>query len=276
MGEVYLAEHTFLRRPCAVKLIRPGHQTDITALSRFEREVQTTAMLTHPNAVQIFDYGRADDGSFFYVMEYLPGMSLEQIVERDGPLPPPRAIHLVRQICGPLCEAHNLGLIHRDIKPSNVIVCERGGVPDVAKLLDFGLIAAIGGVSGENSEGRLTHAGTLVGSPAFMSPEQCGGDELTIASDIYSVGALLYYLLTGRVPFSNRTPTQMLAAHIYEAPRPPSLVRAALPGELDALVMRCLAKQPADRYASAIELEHALESCVRSQESTSLHSRALS
>lgn len=257
MGDVFVAQHQFLRRPCAVKLIRPGEHADSTAISRFEREVQTTAALTHPNAVQIFDYGRAEDGTFFYAMEYLPGPSLEQIVEEHGPLSPARAVQFLRQICGPLEEAHRLGLIHRDVKPSNVIVCERGGVPDVAKLLDFGLVADVGKPVGDG-DARLTQAGTIVGSPAFMSPEQCAGDELTLASDIYSVGALGYYLVTGKSPFAGRSATQMLAAHIYEVPSSPSSKQEGVPSQLDAVILRCLAKQPSERYSSAAELERAL------------------
>src|SRR5204862_6493702 len=136
MGEVYLADHGLLRRPCALKIIRPERVGDPTSLRRFEHEVQVTATLTHPNTIEIFDYGHTADGTFYYVMEYLPGPNLEELVKRNGPLLAERAIHLLRQLCGALTEAHAVGLIHRDIKPGNVIVCERGKVPDVAKLLD--------------------------------------------------------------------------------------------------------------------------------------------
>src|SRR5204863_10143764 len=140
MGEVYLAEHVLLRRPCAVKLIRPERVGDPGSLQHFEREVQATATLTHPNTVQVFDYGRAADGTFYYVMEYLPGSSLEQLVSARGPFPPARAVHILRQVCGALAEAHSIGLVHRDVKAGNIIVCERGGVAHVAKLLDFGVV----------------------------------------------------------------------------------------------------------------------------------------
>ena len=210
MGEVYLAEHLLLRRPCAVKLIRPDRACDARHLRRFEREVQATATLTHPNTVQVFDYGHAQDGTFYYVMEYLPGLTLEQLVERHGPLPPARAVHFLRQICGALREAHATGLIHRDLKPGNVMVCERGGLPDTAKLLDFGLVLPQAGSAGGD---KLTQEGAVAGTPAYMSPEQAGGqDNLDTRSDVYSVGALAYFLLAGRPPFAGRPASRKYAS----------------------------------------------------------------
>src|SRR5262249_23230089 len=160
--EVYRAEHALLRRPCALKTIRPERAGDPATLQRFEREVQATAALTHPNTVQVFDYGHAADGTFYYVMEYLPGLTLEEVVKREGPLPPAGAIHFLRQVCGALQEAHSRGLIHRDTKPGNVMICERGGIADVAKLLDFGLVLPL--VSEPDGE-RLTQDGTVTGTP---------------------------------------------------------------------------------------------------------------
>src|SRR5262249_50944847 len=148
---------------------------DPTTLSRFEREVQAMATLTHWNTVEIYDYGRAEDGTFYYVMEHLPGMSLQELVDKHGPLPPARAIHIVRQICAALSEAHAIGLVHRDIKPSNVILCERGGVFDVAKLLDFGLVVCQCPCLDSGSDQKLTVQGTVLGSPPFISPEQARG-----------------------------------------------------------------------------------------------------
>ncbi|HEV3122746.1 MAG TPA: serine/threonine-protein kinase [Isosphaeraceae bacterium] len=259
MGEVYLAEHMLLRRPCAVKLINPEKAGDLQQRRRFEREVQTTASLSHPNTVQIFDYGHAEDGTFYYAMEYLPGQTLEQLVERLGPLAPARAIHFLRQLCGSLSEAHAVGLIHRDIKPGNVLICERGGMADVAKLLDFGLVQPTGGGTADE---RLTQEGTVPGTPAYMSPEQSGGHEgLDARSDIYSVGALGYFLLTGRSPFAGRSPLKMLAAHLYEPPTPPTQIRPDIPPDLEAVVLRCLAKDPAARYPDAKSLEKALAAC---------------
>jgi serine/threonine-protein kinase len=253
MGEVYRAEHALLRRPCALKLIRPDRARDPAALRRFEREVQVTATLTHPNTVQIFDYGHAQDGTFYYVMEYLPGLTLEQIVRRHGPLPPGRAVHFLRQVCAALTEAHARGLTHRDIKPGNVMVCQRGGYRDVVKLLDFGLVLA---PAGDPEAATLTREGVVAGTPAFMSPEQAGGqDGIEPRSDLYSVGALAYFLLTGKPPFAGRPTVKTLAAHLYELP--PDLPED-VPPDLAAVVMRCLAKAPADRWPDAARLEAAL------------------
>ena len=226
-------------------------------LARFEREVQTTATLTHPNTVQIYDYGRATDGTFFYAMEYLPGTSLEQLVAREGALPPARACGFLIQLCGALREAHNLGLIHRDIKPSNVIICDRGDIPDVVKLLDFGLVTT---TAVPLDTERLTQHGMLVGTPEFMSPEQCSGEEqLTPASDIYSLGALGYFMLSGTSPFAGRMPMRMLAAHLYETPPPLATRGIVVPHEVEAVIMRCLAKAATDRYADMASLGNALQ-----------------
>jgi serine/threonine-protein kinase len=258
MGEVYRAEHALLRRPAAIKLIRPERAGDPATLARFEREVQATATLTHPNTVQVYDYGRAEDGTFYYVMEYLPGVTLDGLVARDGPLPPGRAVRLLRQLCGALREAHGIGLVHRDIKPGNVMVCDRGGVPDTVKLLDFGLVRPAVAAADE----RLTQEGAVFGTPAYLSPEQAGGHaEPDTRSDVYSLGALAYFLLTGRPPFADRSAVKMLAAHLYETPTPPSAHRAEVPAELDAVVLRCLEKKPGDRCQTVDELDSALAAC---------------
>jgi serine/threonine-protein kinase len=259
MGEVYLAEHRLLRRPCAIKLIRPERAGDPESLARFEREVRATATLTHPNTVQIFDYGRAEDGTFYYVMEYLPGLTLGQLVKQHGPLPPARAVHLLRQVCGALREAHGIGLIHRDIKPGNVVVCQRGGVPDVAKLLDFGLVLPQECGDGE----RLTHQGAVAGTPAYMSPEQAEGrEDLDGRSDVYGLGALAYFALTGRPVFAGYSAARALAAHLYEQPEPLTAHRPDVPADVQAVVLRCLAKDPAGRFPGAEDLEAALAACA--------------
>jgi serine/threonine-protein kinase len=258
MGQVFLAEHVLLRRPCALKLIAPERAGDANTLQRFEREVHETAKLTHPNTVQVFDYGHTEGGTFYYVMEYLPGLNLEELVWRGGPLPAARAVHLLRQVCGALREAHAKGLIHRDIKPRNLIVCEeRGGMHDVAKLLDFGLV-------------RAPHAGPdtsdltadrVVGTLAYMAPEQARGEKVDGRADLYALGGTAYFLLTGRPPFEGRSAVEVLAAHQHKAPEPLTACRPDLPAQLEAVVLRCLAKDPGQRYADARALDGALEGC---------------
>jgi serine/threonine-protein kinase len=259
MGEVYLAEHQLLKRPCAVKLIRPGDAADPHALERFEREVRLTATLSHPNTVEIYDYGRAEDGTYYYVMEYLPGLSLAELVERYGPLPPARAVYLLRQVCGALREAHAAGLIHRDIKPSNIFAARRGGMDDVAKLLDFGLVRPV-------ATGRAAHLsaeGQILGTPLFMSPEQAmGGRELDERSDIYALGAVAYCLLTGRPPFEGEDGIAVLIAHARDPVMPPSRVRPGIPTDLERVVLRCLDKDAAERFPDAGCLERALGACA--------------
>jgi serine/threonine-protein kinase len=193
-------------------------------------------------------------------MEYLPGQTLEELVARHGPLPPARVIHFLRQVCGALREAHKTGLLHRDVKPSNVLACERGGIPDVAKLLDFGLVqeSRLAGLDAH----RLTMQGTIVGSPPYMSPEQAAGKpNLDARSDVYSVGGVAYFLLTGQPPFVRETAMQMLLAHAYEPVVPPSQVRPGVPADLEAVVLRCLEKDPARRFPDADSLDKALAAC---------------
>jgi serine/threonine-protein kinase len=260
MGEVYLAEHRLLKRPCAVKVIRPGQAGDSELLRRFEREVQATARLGHPNTVEVYDYGHAADGTFYYVMEYLPGLTLDRLVRRDGPLPAGRAVHFLRQLCGALREAHEAGLVHRDVKPGNVIVCRKGGVDDVAKLLDFGLVRP---PAAEGAATRLTQEGMVVGTPDFMAPEQAHGSaELDARCDLYSLGALAYFLLTGRPPFVGRSALEVLIAHAHQPPAPLREHRPDVPADLEAVVLRCLAKDPAQRFPDADGLDRALADCA--------------
>jgi serine/threonine-protein kinase len=268
MGEVYLAEHRMLKRPCAIKLIRPEQAGNPQVLGRFEREVQITAQLSHWNTVEIYDYGRTDDGTFFYVMEYLPGLSLEELLERHGPLPAERVVHLLRQTCQALREAHARGLIHRDIKPGNVFVAERGGQYDVVKLLDFGLVKPVA----EIASPRLTQEGAISGTPLFMSPEQArGSSEVDARSDIYSLGAVAYNLLTGRPPFERSSPLEVIIAHDRDAVTPPSQLQANLPADLEGIILRCLAKRPADRFQDVDSLEQALSGCAAADRWTQPH-----
>ena len=258
MGEVYLAEHQMLRRPCAVKLIRGDKSASLSHHQRFEREVQTLANLSHGNIVEVFDFGVAPDGTFYYVMEYLQGLTLHELVERFGPLTPARAVHFLRQIVSALRAAHSRGIIHRDIKPANVIVCEKSGVQDVVKLLDFGLVQIRTGAD----DAHLTQDGGLVGTPAFMSPEQIAGARILDArSDIYSVGVLAYYLLTGQNPFDRPEVRQIFAAHLHDPAPPLCKAVAGIEADLEGVVRRCLAKEPADRFVDAAALEEALAAC---------------
>ena len=259
MGTVYLAEHVLLRRPCALKMIRPDQAGDPKTLVRFEREVQAAATLTHWNTIEIFDYGHTEDGTFYYVMEYLPGMNLEDMVEQYGAMPPERAVHFLRQVCQALREAHGIGLIHRDIKPSNIFACERGKVQDVAKLLDFGLVTTFGG---EGDSVKLTRDGAITGSPAFMSPEQARGRQpLDLRTDIYNVGAVAYYLMTGQLPFDRVSTLEMLHAHGYEQLVPSPAFQQRVPADLQSVVLRCLEKEPDSRYQDAMSLDKALAAC---------------
>src|SRR5262245_39497163 len=259
MGEVYLAEHRFLKRPCAIKLIRPERAGDPRNLARFEREVQATVAISHPNIVEVFDYGHTEGGTFYYVMEYLPGLNLEELTRRHAPLPLGRIINLLRQACAALHEAHAAGLIHRDIKPSNMLVCQRGGRHDVVKLLDFGLVQT----HGLHQDGhQLTQEGVIAGTPAYMSPEQgAGKGDLDARSDLYSLGAVAYFLLTGRPPFVRDSAVQTLAAHLGETVVPPGCLRRHIPADVQAVVLRCLEKSPAHRFRGADELAQALGRC---------------
>lgn len=258
MGEVYLAEHEMLKRPCVVKLIRPDKVGDERTLGRFQREVQATAQLSHWNTVEVWDYGRTADGTLYYVMEYLPGMSLADIVRREGPLPAERVIYLVLQACDALREAHEAGLVHRDIKPENLFVARRGGVHDVVKILDFGLVKPMAG----ERDLRLSSEHSIRGSPLFMSPEQAAGHTAADPrSDIYSLGAVMYYALTGRPPFSGDNVIKLAIAHAQEIPVPPSRIRPELPPDVERIVLKCLAKDPAERYQNVVALGQALSAC---------------
>lgn len=261
MGEVYLAEHQLLKRPCAIKLIRASSAEDPNALARFEREVRTTAKLSHWNTIHIFDYGHTDDGTFYYVMEYLPGLSLADLVKRYGPMPASRVIHLLRQACHALREAHAVGLVHRDIKPANIFAAQRGGLFDVAKLLDFGLVKQ----TREDQGLELTREGRCSGSPLYMSPEQATAVTHPDArSDIYSMGATAYYLLTGQTPFTGSNPIQVMVAHARDPVTPPSHVHPDVPLDVERVVMRCLAKEPGDRFPDAVSLDMAFAECADS------------
>jgi serine/threonine-protein kinase len=255
MGEVWLAQHRLLPQRCAIKVIRPERAGDPKTLRRFRREVQAMAKLTHENTVRVFNYGRTQGGQFYYAMEYLPGLSLQQLVDRYGPLPPERTVHLLTQVCSALCEAHGLGLVHRDIKPSNILVCERGGVHDTAKVLDFGLVQEI------RRRGR--GAGVVIaGTPAYMSPEQAlGNGSFDSRGDLYSLGAVGYFALTGRPPFERADDLLVCRAQIEDRPTPLAEQRSDIPADVADVIMCCLEKAPMDRYTDARSLKRALSQC---------------
>jgi serine/threonine-protein kinase len=258
MGEVYLAEHRLLKRPCAVKRIHAKYLNNPEQLKRFEREVQATAQLRHPNTVEIYDYGVADDGTFYYVMEYLPGVSLEELVGRFGPQPPERTVHILRQVCGALREAHRHGLVHRDIKPSNILLFAEGSPHDQVKLVDFGLVHSLW----ENDPGgKITREGLIVGTPEYMSPEQASGSSLDGRSDLFSLGSVAYYLLTGREAFHRENAMKTLMAVVTDTPAPVADANPYVPADVLAVLTRCLSKDAGERYATATDLDAALAAC---------------
>jgi hypothetical protein len=252
MGEVYLARHALLRRPTAVKLLSVERSSE-QAIRRFEQEVRLTSALTHPNTIAIFDFGRTPDGVFYYAMEYLDGVTLEDLVAHAGPQPSARVVYLLKQVCGALTEAHALGLVHRDIKPANIMVCTRGLMPDQIKVLDFGLVK-----EQASATARLSLTGALVGTPSYLPPEAIlDPNKVDARSDLYAVGAVGYFLLAGRPVFEGATLVEVCAKHLHSAPEP--LTGVALPPELERLIMACLAKDPAARPASASALLAALD-----------------
>ena len=263
MGAVYRARHALLRRPTAVKLLPPETAGEDN-IRRFEREVQLTAQLSHPSTIAIFDYGRTFDGVFYYAMEYLDGVDLQRLVQDDGPQPAGRVIHILQQVCGALAEAHGVGLMHRDIKPANIILCERGGMPDVAKVVDFGLVKKFEAGSADQTMVQ-TAAHVVMGTPLYLAPEAFAGDwAIDPRCDLYAVGAVGYFLLTGAPVFIGKTVVEIGAHHLHTTPEPPSR-RAPhpVPAELERVLLQCLAKSPADRPATAAALQEELNACAR-------------
>lgn len=258
MGTVYRARHAFLRRPTAVKLLRT-ERTSSNAARRFEKEVQATSQLVHPNTITIFDYGRTPAGTFYYAMEYLRGLTLDVVVQRYGPLDERRVVHIMRQVCGSLAEAHAAGLVHRDVKPQNLMLCHRGGVPDMVKVLDFGLVK-----ESEVQDADLTRDGAAVGTPLYMAPEAAAATgDVDARADLYSLGVVAYFLLTGIQPFFGVNAKEVMRRHMEELPVTPSekLGKPVAP-EIEALVLRLLAKSPASRPQSARAVEEMLDEVI--------------
>jgi hypothetical protein len=259
MGAVYRAEHAMLRRKTAIKLLLPDRVSH-DALVRFEREVQLTSQLSHPNTIAIHDYGRTPQGVFYYAMEFLTGKSLEKLVEEEGPQPAGRVVHILLQIAGSLREAHAAGLIHRDIKPGNLLIGEHGGMLDFVKVIDFGLVKQLD--SGESP--AVSRTDSIAGTPLFMAPEcvtRPAGIDAKV--DTYALGATAYYLLTGTPVFEGHSMVEVCGHHLHSVPEPPSRrVSGPLPPVLEALILRCLAKQPEGRPDDD-ELLAALRECER-------------
>jgi serine/threonine-protein kinase len=256
MGVVYEAKHGMLKRPTAIKLLRPEIK-DSEALDRFRREVQLTAKLTHPNTVTIFDYGRTPDGVFYYAMELLSGATLTEVVKAGGPQPVERVVRILRDAALALNEAHDVGLIHRDIKPSNIMLARQGGVPDVTKVLDFGLVKNLGKVDDLEKTNTLS----IKGTPHYLSPEAINDPQgIDARTDLYALGAVGYYLLAGQHVFDGKTIMEVCLHHMHTKPKPLSEVSPIeVPPELEALIMSCLEKSQVDRPANGQELADALD-----------------
>jgi serine/threonine-protein kinase len=293
MGEVWRAKHRMLARPAAIKLVRPDMIGEIDGehrqrtLRRFEREAQTTALMRSPHTIELYDFGVTSEGTFYYVMELLDGFDLETLVQRFGPLPAGRAIHLLIQVCDSLAEAHQSALIHRDIKPANIYVCRYGLRADFVKVLDFGLVKVrMGGLSDDSDEMKLTAAQNIAGgTPAYMAPEQAIGEAIDGRADIYALGCVAYWLVTGQMVFQARSTMEMIARHVRTPPVAPSeRSELEIPEALDRVILACLEKDRNLRPQSAEELSRLLAGCnvespwtaERAQEWWDLHQPSVS
>ena len=253
MGRVYKTLQSPLDRVVALKVLGAGHDRDPNFYKRFFLEASVTAKLTHPNTITLYDYGRTEDGIFFIAMEYLNGRTLSAAMQQDGPLAQERVIHIAQQICRSLREAHALGIIHRDLKPANVILLRQHDDHDFVKVLDFGLVKFF---SAESSDNDITNAGTFMGSPHYIAPEQARNQNPDQRCDIYSLGVLLYHMLTSKVPFTAHAPVDIILKHLHEAPVPPCELRPDLEIslELQDIVLKCMAKSRDDRFQSMDDL----------------------
>jgi eukaryotic-like serine/threonine-protein kinase len=279
MGEVWRASHRLLARPAAIKLIRssaPGMAADYLddIRQRFEREAQVIAQLRSPHTVTLFDFGIAEDGSFYYVMELLDGLDADALIKRFGPIPAERVVHILKQMCHSLSEAQSCGLVHRDIKPANIFLSRYGEDHDFVKVLDFGLAKVVHETSSE-TRAAITVRNVIQGTPAFIAPEQIlGGADVDARADIYSTGCVAYWLLTGQLVFTADTAMKTLLAHAHTAPEPPSSrTTIAIPPALDALVLSCLAKDREHRPKSARDLLQRLDAIAFQQPWTDARAR---
>jgi len=276
MGEVYRATHRLLQRPVAIKVVRPetliGVQDDevFLTLRRFQREARVTAALRSQHVVELYDFGMAGDGTLYIVMELLTGLDLERLVDRFGPLPPERACHFLQQALAALEEMHRLGLVHRDVKPANLHVSRDSPNPDFLKITDLGLVKPPHGATAEH---RILHAkGRILGTPAYLAPETAQGEPGDTRTDIYSLGCVAYWLLTGRTVFEANSVQEMVWHHVQDEPAPPSRrTETPVPRVLEQLIMACLEKDPRNRPQSVHVLSHRLSECALPRAWTSEH-----
>lgn len=257
MGTVYRARHVLIDRPVAVKVLNQRFVEDEAARIRFHREAKAAGRLQHTNAVTVTDFGQTNDGYVYIVMELLLGRTLQNVLAKEAPLDPARAVALMLQVADAVAAAHEAGIIHRDLKPANIFIVQRADVPAVVKVLDFG-IAKLAAESLDEDDQTLTVIGAMIGTPRYMSPEQCDGAELTPASDVYSLGVILYEMLTGTVPFSGSTPLAIAMRHASEIPRSPREIVASIPEDLERVVLHALEKKPEDRPTNASEFRQEL------------------
>jgi serine/threonine protein kinase len=251
MGTVYRATHLLIDRPVAVKVLHSRFVEDDAAQQRFRREARAAGRLQHPNAVAVTDFGRTDAGCVYIVMELLEGRTLREVLAQESPLPVERAVSLMSQTAAAVEAAHEAGVIHRDLKPANIFVVQRKNLPPVVKVLDFG-IAKLAADSLDDSDAKnLTQTGVMIGTPRYMSPEQCDGEKLTPAADVYSLGIILYEMLTGETPFNGASPLAVALQHSSKPPRPPREIVASIPAELERVVLHALAKKPEERPQDA-------------------------
>ncbi len=260
MGLVYRAMHTALNKPVAIKVLQREASQDEEVLTRFTREAQSASSIGNQHIVDVSDFGVLEDGAVYFAMEYLEGQDLIEAIDSAQRMSSARAIHIAKQLCRALSAAHGAGIVHRDLKPENVFLVDRGEDPDFVKILDFGIAKVADG------QHRITRAGEVFGTPHYMSPEQCQGQDVDARTDIYALGVLLYEMVTGDVPHDADTMMGILTKQLYEDPVPPSIKCAQVPAALEQVIMRCLLKDPDLRYASMAELLADLERVERGEE----------